>query len=202
MDRCGRHAFLLRTDKRVIQCYGALASVPNQTSAPPPRDHKKNRDVLCLPASFRFIPGGQLRPCQSPGRRSKPRASSASKAGAVNPIPPSKCQIARERCVKATGAMQLPRWPLLIGFYFSKSTDLGSCGITLPEELGSARNGRLVNQNRFAVLYGLLARVSQAWAISRTGAGFSLAAAHWRRARLGRSDAHPPNADKQKPKFY
>jgi hypothetical protein len=38
MDRCGRRAFLPRTDKQAIQCYRALASVPNQTSAPP-RDH-------------------------------------------------------------------------------------------------------------------------------------------------------------------
>ena len=81
MAKCGRGAFLFHTDKQAVQCNRALTIVPNQTCARCPRIASSKRCIV----------------------RSRPLT--------VNPIPPGKCQIARERCPKATNgeAAKLPR---------------------------------------------------------------------------------------------
>ena len=72
MGKCGRGAFLFRTDKEAIQCNRALTIVPNQTCGRCPR----------IASSKRWH-----RPFEATHRQ---------------PNTASKSQIARERCPKAT----------------------------------------------------------------------------------------------------
>jgi hypothetical protein len=105
MDRCGRCAFLFRTDKQAIQCNRALTIVPNQTwgTTTPVRVAVNSREKA--PGGFcasRRDQSGESTSTPMTHVTSSRREHRPPEAKCRQPNIASKCQIVRECCPKAT----------------------------------------------------------------------------------------------------